>query len=91
MSVRHFIFKDSYDNHHDTAWGTNSVAVSGGVTVKDTGNGVTVSIKGHKKPLALDYSQLTDLLRCVRILDHEQRLSNGAGLDGSVMYVKADV
>jgi len=87
MSVRQFIFKDSYDNHHGTGWGTNSLAVSGDVTVRDTGNGVTVAIKGKKKPLALDYSQIADLLRCTRVLDHEQKLSTGTGLDGSTMYV----
>lgn len=89
-SVRRFIFKDSYDNHHGTGEGNNAIATSGDALIRDTGSGVSVQVTGMKKPLALDYSQLADLLRCTRILDHEQRLSNQTRLDGSVMYVLAD-
>jgi hypothetical protein len=90
MSVRQFIFKDSYDNHHGTGEGNNCVAVSGDALIRDTGNGVTVRVTGVKKPLSLDYSQLRDLLRCARMLDYEQKLSGQHLLDGSVMYVLAD-
>ena len=69
----------------------NSMAHFGDITIVDDGNGVTVFIGRKKKPISLDYIQISDLLRCAKMLDRDQKASGGFGLDDYEMYVSADV
>lgn len=58
-----------------------------GTTVKDHGNGVIVHI-GRRKPIALDYAQLADIFRCVRMMDMESKRNGYFPLDLSEAYRK---
>lgn len=82
-----YIFKDK----HDTVTGaaTNHWAKVGDVVIKDHGNGLHITLGSRKKPLKLEYHELGDLLRAVRILEREMSLSGQRLFDKEELYEEA--
>ena len=82
-----YIFKDKYDTVMGAA--TNHWAKVGDVFIKDHGNGLHVTLGSRKKPLELEYHELADLLRAMRILEREMSLSGQRLFDEEELYMEA--
>lgn len=60
------------------------------VFIKDHGNGLHVQLPRRKKPLELEYHELGDLLRAVRILEREQSLVGQQLFDEEDIFTEAE-
>lgn len=86
-----YIFKERGERYIlALAEATNIWAKVGDVFIKDHGNGLHITLGSRKKPLELEYHELGDLLRAVRILEREQLLDGQQLFDEEDMYAEVD-
>lgn len=86
--TKYVFINEKYNELDGDGLANDSTAECSNVLVQDTGNGVKIWIEGRrKKPLELDYSEWSSLLRCAKMMERERKLVDAAPLDESVMGV----
>ena len=63
------------------------VATIDDISVHDHGNGMNIKI-GGRRPIALDYCQIADIIRCVRMMDAHNKQEGHMPLDISDMFAR---
>lgn len=66
------------------------VATIDDIVVRDHGNGMSIKI-GERKPINLDYYQIADILRCIRMMDARNVSEGHLPLDDAEMFVKVSL
>lgn len=83
-----YLFVDESDGGCDVGLASSAVAEHNGILVKDHGNGFTVTLYSRSRPIEMSYSEMAYLLRCMKMLQHEQTQSGGVGLDTDTMCME---
>lgn len=99
MSTKEYIFVEGSFNYEVTGQGSVSagpsdtgerleiVATTNDISVRDHGNGMDIKISG-RRTIALDYCQIADIIRCVRMMDAHNKQEGHLPLDISAMFAR---
>ena len=74
----------------DTKERAELVATIDDISVRDHGNGVNIKV-GGRKTINLDYHQIADIIRCIRMMDARNVSEGHLPLDISDMFAKVSV
>lgn len=101
MSTKEYIFVDGSFNYELSGQGVVSagpsdtgerfeiVATTNDISVRDHGNGMDIKIVGRRS-IALDYRQIADIIRCVRMMDAHNKQEGHLPLDISSMFLRME-